>query len=296
MTDSFPRAVAAADYVRSKAHAQPTVAIILGSGLGEFAREVEDVTTIDYAEIPGWPLSTVEGHSGKLVLGTLLGVRVAVMQGRVHAYEGYSMNEVTFPMRVLGLLGCAAVIVTNAAGGINTSYGEGTLVVLSDHINLTGSNAALGPNEPRFAVKQGAGQRFFDMTTAYSPRLRALAQTEAQRQKIPLPEGVYLAVLGPSYETPAEIRAFRTLGADLVGMSTVHEVIVARHMGIEVLGISLVTNMAAGILAQPIDHREVMEMGRRVAVQFTRLLKALVPQVAAAIAADTPAGQARMLP
>lgn len=286
MTDPFTTTASAAAYVRSRIQEQPSVAIILGSGLGEFAREVEDATTIGYAEIPGWPLSTVEGHSGKLVLGTIAGVRVAVMQGRVHAYEGYSMNQVTFPMRVLGLLGCTAVIVTNAAGGINTSYGEGTLVVLSDHINLTGSNAALGPNEPRYAVKRGAGQRFFDMTTAYSPRLRSLAHTEADRQRIPLPEGVYLAVLGPSYETPAEIRAFRTLGADLVGMSTVHEVIVARHMGIEVLGISVVTNMAAGILTQPIDHREVMEIGRKVAAQFTRLLKALVPQVASAIAQD----------
>jgi purine-nucleoside phosphorylase len=259
--------------------------IILGSGLGNFATQVEDSTTIDYGEIPGWPLSTVEGHSGKLVLGTIGGVGVAVMQGRVHAYEGYSMNEVTFPTRVLGLLGCTGLIVTNAAGGINTSYGEGTLVAISDHINLTGTNAALGPNEPRFGLRKGTGDRFFDMTAAYSPRLRKLAHTEAERQRIPLPEGVYIAVLGPSYETPAEIRAFRTLGADLVGMSTVHEVIVARHMGIEVLGISLVTNMAAGVLDRVIDHQEVMEMGRRVEAQFTSLVKALVPQVAGAIAA-----------
>ncbi len=290
MTDPYTRAAAAAEYIRSRVQERPSLAIILGSGLGEFAREVENAATIDYAEIPGWPRSTVEGHSGKLVVGALLGARVAVMQGRVHAYEGYSMNEVTFPMRVLGVLGCTAVIVTNAAGGINTSYGTGTLVSISDHINLTGSNAALGANEPRFAVKPGAGQRFFDMSAAYSPRLRALARAEAERQKIPLPEGVYLAVPGPSFETPAEIRAFRTLGADLVGMSTVHEVIVARHMGMEVLGISLVTNMAAGVVAQPIDHREVLEIGRRVAVQFTNLVKALVPQVAFAVAEDTPAG------
>jgi purine-nucleoside phosphorylase len=290
MTDPYTRAAAAAESIRSRARERPTLAIILGSGLGEFAREVENATAIDYAEIPGWPISTVEGHSGKLILGTILGVRVAVMQGRVHAYEGYSMNEVTFPMRVLGLLGCTAAIVTNAAGGINTSYSTGTLVSISDHINLTGSNAALGPNEPRFAIKPGAGQRFFDMSTAYSPRLRALAHAEAERQKIPLPEGVYLAVLGPSFETPAEIRAFRKLGADLVGMSTVHEVLVARHMGMEVLGISLVTNMAAGIVAQPIDHREVMEIGRRAAVQFTNLIKALLPQVASAVAEDASAG------
>ena len=284
MSDHYTRAFAAADYVRSMHKPEPRLAIILGSGLGNFATHVEDATTIEYGEIPGWPVATVEGHNGKLVLGTIGGVTVAVMQGRAHAYEGYSMNEVTFPMRVLGLLGCTALIVTNAAGGINESYGEGTLVAISDHINLTGSNAALGRNEPRFGIKKGAGQRFFDMTAAYSPKLRKLAHEEAERQTIPLPEGVYLAVLGPSYETPAEIRAFRVLGADLVGMSTVHEVIVARHMGIEVLGISLVTNMAAGVLDQPIDHKEVMEIGRRVEGQFTSLVKALVPQVAAATA------------
>jgi purine-nucleoside phosphorylase len=284
MSDHYTRAFAAAEYVRSMHKPEPRLAIILGSGLGNFATQVEDATTIEYGEIPGWPLSTVEGHSGKLVVGTIGGVSVAVMQGRVHAYEGYSMNEVTFPMRVLGLLGCTALIVTNAAGGINKSYGEGTLVAISDHINLTGSNAALGRNEPRFGVKKGTGQRFFDMSAAYSPKLRELAHAEAKRQKIPLPEGVYLAVLGPSYETPAEIRAFRVLGADLVGMSTVHEVIVARHMGIEVLGLSLVTNMAAGVLDQPINHEEVMEIGRRVEAQFTSLVKALVPQVATATA------------
>jgi len=215
-----------------------------------------------------------------LVLGTIGGVSVAVMQGRVHAYEGYAMAQVTFPTRVLGLLGCAQLIVTNAAGGINTSYGEGALVAISDHINLTGTNAALGANEPRFGLRAGTGERFFDMSTAYSPRLRALAHAEAAKQQVPLFDGVYLAVLGPSFETPAEIRAFRTLGADLVGMSTVHEVIVARHMGIEVLGFSLVTNMAAGVSDKQIHHKEVMEIGRRVEAQFTQLLKALIPQIA----------------
>jgi purine-nucleoside phosphorylase len=283
MSDHYTRAVAAADRIRSLHKARPVLGIILGSGLGNFATQVENATTIDYGEIPGWPLSTVEGHSGKLVLGTVGGVNVAVMQGRVHAYEGYSMNEVTFPTRVLGLLGCKGLIVTNAAGGINTSYGEGTLVAISDHINLTGTNAAGGPNEPRFGLREGTGYRFFDMTVAYSARLRKLAHAEAEKQQIPLPEGVYIAVLGPSYETPAEIRAFRTLGADLVGMSTVHEVIVARHMGMEVLGISLVTNMAAGVLDRVIHHEEVMEIGRRVEGQFTSLVKALVPQVAEAI-------------
>jgi purine-nucleoside phosphorylase len=284
MTDHYVRAFAAAEYVRSRHPKEPRLAIVLGSGLGSFAKQVEDATAIDYGDIPGWPVSTVVGHSGKLVLGTIGGVSVAVMQGRAHAYEGYSMNEVTFPMRALGLLGCTSLIVTNAAGGIKKSFGEGTLVAICDHINLTGTNAALGRNEVRFGIKEGSGQRFFDMTAAYSPKLRALAHAEAVRQKIPLPEGVYLAVLGPSYETPAEIRAFRTLGADLVGMSTVHEVIVARHMGIEVLGISLVTNMAAGVLDQAINHNEVMATGRRVEAQFTSLLKALVPQVAAATA------------
>ena len=283
MPDQYPLALAAADAIRKLHPAKPTLGIILGSGLGNFASHVENPTTIPYADIPGWPLSTVAGHSGKLVLGTIGGVNVAVMQGRVHAYEGYSMAEVVFPTRVLALLGCTGLIVTNAAGGINKSYGQGGLVCLSDHINLTGTNAALGPNEPRFAVTPDAGQRFFDMSTAYSYRLRKIARVEAAALDIPLPEGVYLAVLGPSYETPAEIRAFRTLGADLVGMSTVHEVLVARHMGLEVLGLSLVTNMAAGVLDQPINHEEVMEMGRRVEAQFTDLVKALIPQVADAI-------------
>jgi purine-nucleoside phosphorylase len=190
------------------------------------------------------------------------------------------MAEVTFPTRVLGLLGCTSLIVTNAAGGINTAYGEGALVAISDHINLTGVNAALGPNEPRFGLHPGTGERFFDMSAAYSPRLRVLAHVEAENQQVPLHDGVYLAVLGPSFETPAEIRAFRTLGADVVGMSTVHEVIVARHMGLEVLGISLVTNMAAGVSDKQIHHEEVMEIGRRVEAQFTGLLKALIPQIA----------------
>jgi purine-nucleoside phosphorylase len=281
MSDLYTRVSAAAAHIRSQHATAPSLGIILGSGLGNFATQVEDATVIDYASIPGWPLSTVEGHSGKLVLGIVGGVSVAVMQGRVHAYEGYSMAEVTFPTRVLGLLGCSQLIVTNAAGGINTSYGEGTLVGISDHINLTGTNAALGPNEPRFGLQPGSGARFFDMTTAYSPRLRKLAKAQADALNIPLPDGVYLAVLGPSYETAAEIRAFRTLGADLVGMSTVHEVIIARHMGIEVLGISLVTNMAAGVLDRVIHHEEVMEIGKRVEAQFTQLLKAVIPAIAA---------------
>jgi purine-nucleoside phosphorylase len=287
MTDIFSNAQSAADYIRVAADITPTIGIILGSGLGNFATQVANATRIPYAEIPHFPRSTVEGHSGHLVLGTIAGVPVAVMQGRVHAYEGYPLSEVTFPTRVLGLLGCRTLIVTNAAGGINPGYRQGSLVAIADHINLTGTNAALGPNEPRFAAIPGAGQRFFDMSQAYSPRLRALAVEEAARQGFQLREGVYLAVLGPSFETPAEIRAFRTLGADLVGMSTVHETIVVRHMGIEVLGLSLVTNMAAGVVAagqkeaETIHHEDVMEVGRRAEKQFTSLLTALVPQIAA---------------
>jgi purine-nucleoside phosphorylase len=286
MSDLFSKAQAAAEFVRGRSGVAPTVGVILGSGLGGFATQVAGAVAIPYAEIPGFPQSTVEGHSGKLVLGTIGGVAVAVMQGRVHAYEGYAMDQVTFPTRVLGLLGCRTLIVTNAAGGIRADIPRGSLVAITDHINLTGTNAALGANEARFAMVVGAGQRFFDMSTAYSAKLRKLAQAEAVRQGIALSEGVYLAVLGPSFETPAEIRAFRTLGADLVGMSTVHEVIVARHMGIEVLGISLVTNMAAGVpslgsgTAETIQHEDVMEIGRLVEGQFTALLTAVIPQIA----------------
>jgi purine-nucleoside phosphorylase len=288
MTDLYQQAQSAADYIRSQTAIKPALGIILGSGLGNFAGQVEDPVIIPYASIPSFPLSTVVGHSGQLVLGSIAGTPVAVMQGRVHAYEGYPLSQVTFPTRVLGLLGCTTLIVTNAAGGVRPNLSQGSLVAISDHINLTGTNAALGPNEPRFAVTPGTGERFFDMSAAYSPALRALAIAEAQRQGFTLTEGVYLAVLGPSFETPAEIRAFRTLGADLVGMSTVHEVIVARHMGIQVLGLSLVTNMAAGVpsygqaTAATIHHEEVIEIGRRVERQFTTLLTALIPQLAGA--------------
>ena len=279
-SDLYARVQAAADFIRARHLIRPTLGVVLGSGLGNFAQHVEAATIIPYSDIPHWPQSTVEGHAGKLILGTIGGAQVAVMAGRVHAYEGYTMNEVTFPTRVLGLLGCRSLILTNAAGGLNPAYAQGTLVAISDHINFTGTNAALGPNEPRFAQREGAGLRFFDMSSAYSPQLRALAHAEAKKLNLTLPEGVYLAVLGPSFETPAEIRAFRTLGADLVGMSTVHETIVARHMGLEVLGLSLVTNMAAGLSPAPIHHEEVMETGARAEAQFTALLNALVPQIA----------------
>jgi len=260
----------------------PRVGIVLGSGLGAVADAVANPVIVPYGEIPHFPQSTVEGHSGRIVAGLLGGVPVVVMQGRVHCYEGYTPQQVTFPMRVLGMLGVRAVVLTNAAGGIKEGYHVGQLVALGDHINQMGWNPLTGPNEPRFAVRKGAGLRFFDMTEAYSIRLRAVAKEAAKEEGLELDEGVYLATPGPSFETPAEIRAFRTLGADLVGMSTVHEVIVARHMGIEVLGISLVTNMAAGVSGETIHHEDVMEIGRRVEKQFTGLLTALVPQIAAA--------------
>ena len=256
----------AAATIRERIAAAPRVAIVLGSGLGSFADRIEQPSVIAYTDIPHFPRPTVEGHSGRLVVGTIAEAPVAVMQGRVHAYEGYSPEEVTFPIRVLGRLGIRTLVVTNAAGGIRLDLRQGQLVLLSDHINFTGRNPVSGANDERL------GPRFFDMTEAYSKRLRLLAHSAAE-----LSEGVYLAVSGPSFETPAEINAFRTLGADLVGMSTVQEVIVARHMGIEVLGISCVTNMGAGILDQAINHHEVMETGARVQAQLTNLLTALLP-------------------
>jgi purine-nucleoside phosphorylase len=270
----FDRATEAAEHVRQLAGVPPKIAIVLGSGLGAVAGHLEDAVTVSYESIPHFPRSTVEGHSGKLMIGQLGGVAVAVMQGRVHAYEGYAPEQVTFPMRVLGRLGIETVIVTNAAGSIRLDLEQGQLVLISDHINLTGSNPLVGPNDERF------GPRFFDMTEAYSAHLRALTQSTAEYAGFEMPEGIYLCVSGPSFETPAEIKAFRTMGADLVGMSTVHEVIVARHMGIQVLGISCVTNMAAGILKQEINHEEVMETGQRIQARLANLLRALLPEIA----------------
>jgi purine-nucleoside phosphorylase len=267
----FTKAEAAAAAVREQIAITPRVAIVLGSGLGSFADRIEQPVAIPYTAIPHFPQPTAEGHSGRLVIGTVAGTPVAVMQGRVHAYEGYTPEEVTFPVRVLGRLGVTTMVLTNAAGGVRLDLQQGQLVLLSDHINLTGRNPLTGPNDERL------GQRFFDMTDTYAKRLRALAHAAAERQGIHLPEGVYLGLSGPSFETPAEIRAFRGWGADLVGMSTVHEAIVARHMGIEVLGVSCVTNMAAGILDQPINHEEVMETGARAQADLTKLLVALLP-------------------
>ena len=258
----------------------PRIGIVLGSGLGAVANAVAEPVIVPYDTIPYFPNSTVEGHTGRIVAGLLGGVPVVVMQGRVHCYEGYTPAQVTFPLRVMGALGIQSVILTNAAGGIAEGLHVGQLVAISDHINLMGWNPLVGPNEPRFAARPGAGLRFTDMTEAYSRRLRALAQGAAETEGFALDEGVYLAVSGPSFETPAEIRAFRTMGATLVGMSTVPETIVARHMGMEVLGLSCVTNLAAGLGAATLSHEEVFSAGRMVEQQLTRLLQRLVPRIA----------------
>jgi purine-nucleoside phosphorylase len=270
----FARAERAAKFILSKTKLRPKIALVLGSGLGAFADELSEATRIPYTKIPGFPQSTATGHAGQLVIGKTENVPVVAMQGRVHSYEGYSAKEVTFPMRVFGRLGIKAVILTNAAGGINESYKQGALVAIRDHINLQGANPLIGANDERF------GPRFPDMSKAYSQAYRAIVAEEARRLKMEIQEGVYVALSGPSYETPAEIRYLRTIGADLVGMSTVPEVIVARHLGIEVLGISCVTNMAAGILDQTINHQEVMETGERVRSQFVALLRAVIPRIA----------------
>ena len=271
----FARAERAAKYILSKTKLRPKIALVLGSGLGAFAGELSGATKVPYQKIPGFPHSTAVGHAGRLVIGKVGSIAVAAMQGRVHAYEGYSVREVVFPMRVLGRFGIRSAILTNAAGGIDLNYTQGALVVIRDHINLQGTNPLIGPNDDRF------GPRFPDMSQAYAKPFREIALTEAKRLGIELQEGVYAALSGPSYETPAEIRFLRTIGADLVGMSTVPETIVARHMGIRVLGISCVTNMAAGILDQPINHAEVMETGERVKTQFIALLRAVIPRIAA---------------
>ena len=273
-SSEFAEAERAAKFIFSKTKLRPKIVLVLGSGLGGFADELTEGTRIPYEKIPGFAKSTAVGHAGRLVIGKVEGVVVAAMQGRVHFYEGYSAKEVAFPMRVFGRMGIKSAILTNAAGGINTGYKQGALVLVRDHINLMGVNPLIGPNDERF------GPRFPDMSKAYSAPYREIAAAEARQLKMEIGEGVYAALSGPSYETPAEIRYLRTIGADLVGMSTVPEVIVARHMGIEVLGISCVTNMAAGILDQPIHHEEVMETGARVRTQFVALLRAVIPRIA----------------
>jgi purine-nucleoside phosphorylase len=263
----------AVEHIRSRTDLAPSIAVVLGSGLSAFAAELSPSVTIPYYEIPGWPCSTAVGHPGKLVIGNLGGRCAAVMAGRTHLYEGYSPAQVTFGVRVLGSLGVRSMVFTNAAGGINVSFKRGGLVLISDHINLQGVNPLAGPND------DSVGPRFPDMSDAYCRDYREIAAQVATELNIPVGEGVYAGLLGPSYETPAEIRFLRTIGADVVGMSTVPEVIVANHMGIKVLGISCVTNMAAGILPHKIEHEEVLETGAMVRETLVRYLRALVPRL-----------------
>jgi purine-nucleoside phosphorylase len=274
----FGRAELAAKYVFAQTKLRPQIALVLGSGLGAFADEFERSVKIPYAKIPHFPQSTAIGHAGKLVIGTVDGIPVAGMQGRVHLYEGYSPKEIVFPIRVFARMGVKALILTNAAGGIKREFTQGRLVVISDHINLQGVNPLVGPNDDRF------GPRFSDMSYAYDRRFREMAVGEGNRLGLGVSEGVYAALSGPSFETPAEIRYLRVIGADLVGMSTVPEVITACHSRMRVLGISCVTNAAAGILDQPLNHEEVLETGERVKGQFISLLKAVLPRIAQSIA------------
>jgi purine-nucleoside phosphorylase len=270
--DLYTRAEEAATSLRAAGLA-PEVAIVLGSGLGDFTARLSGSLTVPYDDIPHWPASRVMGHAGRLVAGALAGRQVAALSGRVHLYEGHDAATVTFATRVMGLLGVKVLILTNAAGGINTAFTAGALMVIDDHINFMGDNPLVGPNDDRF------GLRFPDMTEVYSRRLRGLADAAAMAQGLAIAHGVYLALRGPNYETPAEIRCFRTLGADAVGMSTVPEAIAARHMGIEVLGVSCITNMAAGVLPQPLHHDDVMETARRVRREFGALLEGTVERI-----------------
>jgi purine-nucleoside phosphorylase len=265
---------AAAAWIRDRAAGRaPEIAIVLGSGLGGFFDRLTDAFTVDYGDVPGWPATAVAGHAGRLGIGTLAGKTVAVLSGRVHIYEGHEMDRVVFATRVMARLGVKALVLTNAAGGINPRFGKGALMVIDDHINFLGRNPLTGPNDDRF------GTRFPDMTEVYSSRLRGLADRASRDRGVPVQHGVYIAVPGPSYETPAEIRAFRTLGADAVGMSTVPEAIAARHMGLEVLGISCITNPAAGVVDEPLHHDDVMKTAGRVRGQFIALLDAFIARM-----------------
>jgi purine-nucleoside phosphorylase len=273
----FLHAEAAAKFIERKTKLRPKIALVLGSGLGAFADEFANAVKLPYAKIPHFPRSTAIGHAGQLVIGTVEGVDVVGMQGRVHLYEGYSLKDVSFPMRVFARMGVKAVVLTNAAGGIKKDFTQGRLVVISDHINLQGANPLTGPNDEHF------GPRFPDLSHAYDKRFRESTLTEGRLLGLNLGEGVYAALAGPSYETPAEIRYLRSIGADLVGMSTVPEVIAARHSGIRVLGISCVTNAAAGVLDQPLDHKEVLETAERIKGQFIGLLRAVIPDISSAL-------------
>jgi len=269
----YDAAVRAAQFIRGRADAEVSVGVVLGSGLGAFAEDLEQPVAIPYDEIPGFAHPTVEGHAGRLVIGSAEGVSIAAMQGRFHFYEGYSLAEVTLPIRVLKLLGVRTLILTNAAGSLNTEFTPGSLMVISDHINLMGVNPLIGPNDERF------GPRFPDLTATYAPELQNIVIEEARAIEVDLRRGVYAALSGPSYETPAEIHMVRTLGADAVGMSTVPEAIVARHMDMQVIGISCITNLAAGVSDRPVDHSQVIATGERVREQFTELIRRVIRKV-----------------
>src|SRR5579863_1404491 len=280
MTNTFSRAEYAAGFLLEQSSLRPKIGVVLGSGLGGFADELGGSVRVPYSQIPSFPQSTAIGHAGQMVIGNAADIPVVVMQGRVHLYEGYSAEQVAFPVRVLGRMGVRALIITNAAGGINTKYQQGALVVISDHINLQGENPLVGGNDERF------GLRFPDMTQAYSKQYREMAMQAARKLGQTVHEGVYAGLLGQSYETPAEIRYLRAIGADLVGMSTIAEVSAARHMGIKVLGITCVTNMAAWILDQPLHHQEVLDTAERVKGEFVALLRAVLEEVAKDVEAD----------
>ena len=283
----FDQVNEAASHLRNRfGKFKPRVGIVLGSGLGDAIDGIAEPVVIPYAEIPHFPESTVQGHSGRIVAGLMGSAPVLMMQGRVHFYEGYTPQQVTFPMRVMGALGLRAVVLTNAAGAIDENLRLGQLVLLTDHINMMGWNPLVGPNEARFGYRPGTGLRFFDMTEPYSLWIRGLAKDVATTEGFELGEGIYIAVSGPSFETPAEIRAYRTLGATLVGMSTVPEAIVARHMGMEVLAISCVTNMAAGLSPSPLSHEEVFKTGQQVRWRLRRLLEQLAPGITSLLEAN----------
>jgi purine-nucleoside phosphorylase len=271
---AFAEAEEAAAFVRGRSKLRPAVGLVLGSGLGAFADTLKGATRIPFAEIPHFPTSTAIGHRGELVMGTAGDTPVAVMNGRVHYYEGYSPAQVVFPVRVLGRLGVKIIVMTNAAGSVNVNYKPGELMIITDHINYMGLNPLIGPNEEQL------GPRFFDMSDAYDPALREIAEKACWKAGVTVRHGVYVAVAGPSYETPAEIRAFRTLGADAVGMSTVPEVIAARHMGVRVLAISCITNLAAGVSKRKLDHLEVLEVGRKAQASLNDVLARIIQEAA----------------
>lgn len=263
----------ASDFIEARVPYRPSLAVVLGSGLGAFADALSDAAVIRYEEIPGWPQSTAVGHAGKLVTGLLDGLPVAALSGRVHLYEGYTAQQVVYGVRTLGIMGIESLVLTNAAGGVNPAYRPGQLVLISDHINLTGQNPLTGPNDDSLGV------RFPDMSEAYSKRYREIARQAGKEMGLDLAEGVYAALLGPSFETPAEIRYLRTIGADLVGMSTAPETIAANHMEMKVLGISCVTNFAAGVREQKLDHKDVLEVGERVKGSMVELLRRVLPRL-----------------